>query len=323
VGLFEPATGARAAGRLAKRSADMGAVVIDAADANLPELVRSELGEENLPIVCFGPGDTTLDARFDRLGALAGMLATRKVVVLRRRGGLGRSGKPLPGSPSTERGISVVNLRTDLATLRQPRTLPADDLELLEQLSALLSRPDCAGAVASVTSPLNLLRELFTVKGAGTLIKPGTAIERHDDYSTVDTPRLKVLLEASFGRRLVPGYFDRKPMAVFLEENYRGAAIVAQAPIASYLTKFAVDRVAQGEGMGRDLWEALVREHGSLYWRSRSDNPICGWYQTLCEGMVRTRGWTVFWRGVDPMNVPTIVEDALARGEDFLPSGGT
>lgn len=318
VGLFEPATAEKAASRLAKRSADMGAVIEDATDPGVAARVRAELGEENLPILSFGKaGDESIQQRFERIGQLAGDLGTRKFVVLRRRGGLGRPTKT--GAPS-ERRLSVINLRTDLPALREPRALPADDAELLEHLQALLARPDCSHAVASVTSPLNLLRELFTVKGAGTLVKRGTSIERHSSYAALDTARLTALLESSFGRPLSPTFLAEQPLAVYLEENYRAAAIIAPSKIAPYLTKFAVDRVAQGEGMGRDLWEAIARDHRSLFWRARVENPIASWYASLCDGMMRIGSWTVYWRGIEPSKVPLLVEEAQARPEDFSPS---
>jgi acetylglutamate kinase len=322
VGVFEPATGAKAAQRLAKRSAEMGAVVEDVLAPDLTSGVRRELAEENLPIISFANVQSE-DARtrWDRLGTLAGDLRTRKIVVLRRRGGLRRLGKATSlAAIGAERVLSVINLRTDTSLLTEPRALSHDDVELLQHLGAILGRDDCKGVVASITSPLNLLRELFTVKGAGTLVKRGSAIERHDSYSTVDVPRLRALLESSFGRALDPAFFDRPPLAVYVEENYRGAAIVASAPIAPYLTKFAVDRVAQGEGIARDLWDSLTRDHTSMFWRARVGNPIVTWYVGLCDGMMRVGDWTVYFRGIGPSEVPRVVDDALRREDDFLPA---
>jgi hypothetical protein len=291
VGLFEPRAAEKAAARLVKRSADMGAVIEDAEDPHLAHNVLEEL---------------------------AGELGTRKIVVLRRRGGFRRHGRAAGvANGDAERRISVINLRTDTAALSEPRALLADDAELLGHLRELLERPECARAVASVTSPLNLLRELFTVKGAGTLVKRGTAIERHESYASVDVPRLVALLESSFGRKLQPEFFERAPLAVYLEENYRAAAIIVAAPLAPYLTKFAVDRVAQGEGMGRDLWEAIARDHKALFWRGRMENPIASWYTSLCDGMMKVRGWTVYFRGISEADVPSIVRDAVDRPEDF------
>ncbi|HVW25138.1 MAG TPA: hypothetical protein VHC69_07180 [Polyangiaceae bacterium] len=316
VGLFDQAAPERAAQRLVKRALDMGAVAIDAGDPELAARTAQELRDENLPVIYFGaPGDPSVADRFERFSKLSGELSTRKLVVLRRKGALRRLAKS--GQAANERRISVINLKTDLAALREPRVIGVDDAELLEHIAEWLGRPECARAVASVTSPLNLLRELFTVKGAGTLVKRGTSIERHTSYATLDVPRLRALLESSFGRPLGPGFFDEPPLAVYLEESYRGAAILVPAEPVPYLTKFAVDRVAQGEGMGRDLWEALVRDHPALFWRSRVENPIQSWYAGLCDGLMRVAGWTTYWRGIAPADVPRIIEDALKRQDDF------
>ena len=277
VGLFEQASPERAAQRLVKRAHDMGAVAIEAGEPELAQQVTQELRDENLPIVYFGAsGDQSAADRFERISKLSGELSTRKLVVLRKKGALRRLARG--GQAAGERNLSVINLRTDLAALREPRAIGVEDAELLERIAAWLTRPDCARAVASVTSPLSLLRELFTVKGAGTLVKRGTPIERHASYATLDVPRLRALLESSFGRPLRQDFFEEPPLSVYIEESYRGAAILVPADPVPYLTKFAVDRVAQGEGMGRDLWEALVRDHPALYWRSRVENPIQSWY---------------------------------------------
>jgi acetylglutamate kinase len=319
VGLFDGVSPDRAAARLAKRSLDMGAVLIEASEPDLAARVAQELRDENLPIVYFSaPSALTPAQRFERIGQLSGQLGTRKLVLLRRKGALRRLARSSHAA-AIERALSVINLRTDLASLREPRAVGVEDSELLERIAGWLDRPDCASAVASVTSPLSLLRELFTVKGAGTLVKRGTSIDRHTSYATLDVVRLRALLESSFGRPLNADFFDKPPLAVYLEESYRGAAILVPADIAPYLTKFAVDRVAQGEGMGRDLWEAIARDHSAVYWRARVENPIQSWYAGLCDGMMRVAGWTSYWRGISAADVPRIIDDSLKRQDDFGP----
>ena len=321
VGLFDQASPERASQRLVKRALDMGAVLIDAREPDVAERVKQELADENLPVLYFGaPGDLSAADRFARVSALTHALGTRKLVVLRRKGALRRLARSSP--PGNERALSVINLRTDLASLREPRAVSVEDAELLERLATWLDAANDPRVVASVTSPLSLLRELFTVKGAGTLVKRGTSIERHASYATIDVPRLRALLESSFGRPLAEAFFDDPPLAVYLEESYRGAAILVPAGPVPYLTKFAVDRIAQGEGMGRDLWEALVRDYPALYWRARVGNPIEGWYSGLCDGMMRVAGWTTYWRGIAPADVPRIIEDARSRRDDFGPPPG-
>ncbi len=89
-----------------------------------------------------------------------------------------------------------------------------------------------------------------------------------------------------------------------------------------FLSKIAVLPVARGEGLGQDLWWALTREHTAFYWRSRADNPINGWYTTVCDGMHRGPEWHVYWRGIGSGDVPRLVSDAIARPADFEPRSG-
>jgi acetylglutamate kinase len=169
----------------------------------------------------------------------------------------------------------------------------------------------------SVTSPLNLMRELFTVKGAGTLVKRGTPVERHDDYAALDLARLGALVETSFGRALSPDYFEKPPLAVLLDAEYRGAAILHPAEPAPYLSKFAVLPEAQGEGIGYDLWQALTRDFPSFFWRTRHDNPVLNWYLGVADGMARTARWCVLWRGLEPSRIADAIAAAEARPSDF------
>ena len=326
LGLFEPGSAATGAARLARRLPTVGLepVVHDAGEEDLVEQLRAELGSEKVPLVRFQPGDCDgVAGRFARVGALCRELDSKKLVFLRRRGGLGPHGErriELPGAHvlgAHGGGISVINLRTDAAPLLGSKLLAQRDRVLLARVRDLLMAPDAARVLVSVTSPLNLLRELFTVRGAGTLVKRGSAVDRFGSYAELDVPRLRALLEASFGRRAREDFFEREPLAIYVEQGYRAAAILEPSPVAPFLTKFAVEPLAQGEGMGRDLWQAMERDFPRVFWRARPDNPIASWYINECDGMLRLPRWQVFWRGLAPEDIPRAVAEAEARPEDF------
>ncbi|HEX6275680.1 MAG TPA: hypothetical protein VFZ53_21715 [Polyangiaceae bacterium] len=327
LGLFDPATAPASAERLVKRLGTAGIVPLPHSmnEPDVAERLRDELRRERVPVVHFMPEDAPsgLERRIERLGELARALDTRKLVLLRRRGGLGLRGEgPLelaPGHalPSLGGWISVVNLRTDREALAASKRFPKRDGELLDCASRLIDRVAPNPLLVSVASPLNLMRELFTVKGAGTLVKRGTPVERHDGYAAVDVPRLGALVQASFGRTLAPGFFEKRPLAVLLETEYRGAAILHPAEPAPYLSKFAVLPEAQGEGIGYDLWQAITRDFPSFFWRTRNDNPVLTWYLGVADGMARTERWCVFWRGLAPARIPEAIAEAVARPSDF------
>lgn len=293
-----------------------------------PDLVArltEELRGDQVPVVWFRPvAGEPARARFARLGTLARDLGSRKVVLVRQRGSIRlrdeRGAHPFsdPGALREDGQISVLNLRTDLDPLLLANQLAPTDARLLELIGALLDEGrEGTPPTVSVTSPFTLLRELFTVKGSGTLVKVGSDIRRYPSYAEVDVARLRALLERSFGRPLVPGFFDREPLALYLEATYHGAAIVEPSPCGSYLTKFAVEPVAQGEGLGHDLWQALTREHRALFWRAAPHNPIGSWYVKQCDGMMRLPAWHVFWRGLDLAAVTPAITEALARPPDL------
>lgn len=325
-GLYDPEHGPSSSDRLVKRlpAAGMDPCPHEMDEPGLAEKLRAELRADRLPVVHFRVIEgQTIDDRLNQLGALAKELDTRKFVLLRRRGGL----RPLlrgklelaPGYflPTESGRISIINLRTDRAGIIAGKTLPKRDAELLAAAERLIDLSQPTPILASITSPLNLLKELFTVKGAGTLIKIGSAVSRHRSYVNLDTERLRRLLEASFGRGLDAEFFDRTPLAVYVEAEYRGAAVVCHGTPVPYLSKFAVEPEAQGEGMGRDLWQAISRDYPALYWRGRPDNPIASWYATVCDGMVRLPEWNVYWRGIDIQRIPDVIEAARSHPADF------
>lgn len=319
LGLFDPDSAAAGAERLQKRLSALGLEVraYDAAEPALAERLREDLRAERIPIVSFTPREGQASAeRAAAIGDLARALDTRKIVLLRRRGGLSaRAMATRAGRLDTR--LSVVNLNTDRDALLAAKRLGKREAELVELAGSLIR--ESSSLFVSVTSPLNLLKELFTVKGAGTLIKRGSAVQRKSSYAELDQARLHALLEESFGRTLLPGFFERPPLAVYLEADYRGAGIVFDGSLAPYLGKFAVERQAQGEGIGNDLWQAMLRDFPALFWRGRPDNPIDPWYQSVCDGMVRLPEWHVFWRGIAPEHVPEIVARAASFPSDFAP----
>lgn len=326
LGLYDPERGAASSERLVKRLPPTGmeACAHEMGEPNLAEQLRDELRADRLPVVHFRPIEgQTIDDRLNQLGELAQELDSRKFVFLRRRGGLTplRSGNLMlaPGySLPTESGrISIINLRTDRDGLAAGKILPKRDAELLHAAERLIDLSQPTPVLASITSPLNLLKELFTVKGAGTLIKLGSAVARHTSYVDLDTERLRRLLEASFGRALDVQFFERDALAIYVEAEYRGAAIVSTGSPVPYLSKFAVEPEAQGEGMGRDLWQAISRDYPALYWRGRPDNAIASWYASVCDGMVRLGEWNVYWRGIEPQRIPEVIEAARSHPADF------
>lgn len=309
LGLFEPTDASEHAARI-RRRLDRSGVSAELLDPSVPDFharVVETARAGTIPIVPFGVAEgESPDTRFVRLAALLSAVETRKLLFLHRPGGLQQKGALVP----------LVNLHSDYAALASSKELSRKEKALLAQSRRLVLELVPHKLVVAITSPLNLLRELFTVKGAGTLLRAGAVVRRHDRVDDVDLPRLRALLHASFGRPPTEAFFERGFSRVYLEENYRGAAILVDTELGAYLTKFAVEREAQGEGIGRDLWEAMSAER-PLFWRARSENPVGEWYTKLCDGMAKFAGWNVYWKGIDTARIPAAIEYSLGQGVDI------
>jgi hypothetical protein len=277
--------------------------------------VRQTLEENTIPIVSLDAAkELAIDDRFRLLRSLAAGLETRKVIFLSTSSGIEREGAPR---------ISLVNLSADYDRLLTTGDLPRRHESLLRHVKTLLDQLPQRMSVA-VVNPLQLLRELFTVSGAGTMIRKGSRIEKHSGLGAVDRGRLTELLESAFGRALVPGAMEDDGLVVtqsehvYLEENYLGAALLSSTNIAPYLSKFAVNREAQGEGIGGEIWAMLTRDFPTFFWRAVPSNPIVPFYAKQCDGLVRFPEWHVFWRGLAPEKIQPAIEYALALPRAFV-----
>jgi acetylglutamate kinase len=304
--------GAEQAEKLLRRL-ERAAVPCSVSPADEPSLVRTitEHARSGVsPIVAFTNGDGGDEAaRWDALGALSDGLKTRKLIFVSRRGGLRLR--------QSEAELPIINLATDYEGLVAKRLLSPRRLSFLQQSRRLLTERTTHRMFVAVTSSLLLLRELFTIRGAGTLIKRGSSILVKHGLGEIDAERLSALLTSSFGRELERAFFDHEIARAYIEESYRGVALVRQTPLGGYLCKLAVDREAQGEGLGRDLWQLVIGDYPTLFWRTRNDNPILPFYLQECDGMARTEKWHVFWKGLAPEQIPEAVTTALAQPIDF------
>lgn len=210
--------------------------------------------------------------------------------------------------------LSSINLATDFDDLMQADWVNGGMQLKLEEIKRLLDDLPLSSSV-SITKPSELARELFTHAGAGTLVRRGERIKATTDKASLDAERISALIERAFGRKPVAGYWDSLVLdQAFVTDSYRAAAITTKLGGWIYLDKFAVLDDARGEGLGRAVWHRLVEYAPRLIWRSRTTNPVNGFYFDECDGAVRRGEWTVFWRGenIDLDDIRDVVDQAFA-----------
>jgi acetylglutamate kinase len=279
------------------------------------EAIRDVAHRGMLPVVaCLGESPTgqVMNINADVAAReLIWKVKPHKIIFLTGTGGL---------LDESGRIISAISLRTDYEYLMEQDWVHSGMLLKLEQISQLLTGlPESASV--SITSVDNLARELFTHRGAGTLIRVGEQIIERTELSPEFRDKATALLEQSFSRKLCEDYFDRLDPECILSSEFNGAMAIVLKGVdgVPYLDKFAVTPEAQGAGLGAAVWQALVHRCPALYWRSRTGNPITPWYFDQADASFTEDQWVAFSVGIhDFGQLQRCKEDCLSRAESWL-----
>jgi len=199
--------------------------------------------------------------------------------------------------------ISAIQLNNDFMQLNQQDWLHSGMKLKLQQIKDMLSPMDISHSV-SITSSKNLARELFTHKGAGTFINMGETITESEVLTATLETQLIEVFQNAFERTFKPQFLSKLTIKkIYLAESGRAAAVVTQGFRGhAYLHKFAVTKAAQGEGLAASLWQQIKSNHPQLYWRSRVNNDINGWYFKQADASVKSDqgDWVGFSCGLFP-----------------------
>jgi acetylglutamate kinase len=277
--------------------------------------VESAVRSGAVPVLtCLGesPSGQVLNINADiATRELVWKLRPHKVIFLSPTGGL---------LDRQDRIITAVSLTNDYeALMRQPWVHSGMRLKL-QQINEMLQRlPDDTSV--SITSAAHLTRELFTYRGAGTLVRKGESINVFEDPDAETLRSVRELVEHSFERTLRDDWFEQldKPL-VLLSETGRAAAVITEGVDGiPYLDKFVVTSAAQGEGLGAAIWQVVRARYPALYWRSRNTNPITPWYFLQADSSNRSGQWVVFTIGVEGATQrQSCVEDCLLRDSGWV-----
>ena len=173
----------------------------------------------------------------------------------------------------------------------------------------------------SITSAAHLTRELFTYRGAGTLVRKGESINIHKEPDAKTLAKVTELVEHAFKRELRDDWFGNlnEPL-ILLSETGRAAAVITKGVNdLPYLDKFIVTSEAQGEGLGAAIWQVVRARYPALYWRSRYTNPVTPWYFQQADSSNRSGQWVCFTIGVeDAAQRERCVADALSRDSGWI-----
>lgn len=277
--------------------------------------VHASLNAHALPIIaCMGESDSgqVLNINADTAArALVKAIKPFKVIYLTPTGGM---------LDQDGRVVNAVNLETDYEKLMASDWVHSGMRLKLKEIKALLDDLPSTASV-SITEAKHLTKELFTHKGAGTLIRKGEKIHATNVLTSTERECLKTLVEKSFRRELNDEYFNVRPECLLYADSWHAAAVMHQGLNGvPYMDKFVVTPEAQGEGVGAALWQRIRADYPQLYWRSRIDNPINSWYLQQAERVIRGDHWLAFCYGIDDAAFSEqCLQDALNRTTCWKP----
>ncbi|NJD18190.1 MAG: acetylglutamate kinase [Gemmatimonadetes bacterium] len=273
------------------------------------EAIEAAIGADSIPVIASlgeTAGGQILNVNADwAANELVKRMQPYKIIFLTGTGGI-----------LDERGklVESISLSTQYEHLMKQPWLHSGMRVKLEQIHDLLMDLPPSSSL-SITTPDEMAKELFTHRGSGTLVRRGEQIWSFPGWDGVDLERLRALIESSFGRRLADDYFETtEPLMVYVSEHYRAAIILLEHGELAYMDKYAVIEEAQGEGLGRAMWDAMREDNPQLFWRSRRGNAINEFYFANAEGARKEPDWTVFWYGIpDWDQIREAVAWALAK----------
>jgi N-acetyl-gamma-glutamyl-phosphate reductase/acetylglutamate kinase len=258
-------------------------------------------------------------------GELAKELEPMKIVFLNEKGGLfhGVTGEKL----------DVINLDEEYDSLmKQPWVKYGTKLKLRE-FKELLDHLPRSSSVAVISAP-SLQKELFTDSGAGTLIRRGYKLFKHNNLESLGADRLRQVIhdrdpEVTAGLQSVTGVLNdlkKTPFTIYGDEPLDVIAIVShpegETPI---MTKLLSSRNGILNSVVDNVFNAIKKDHRRLFWTAQADDENRAWHFERADGSFTRAGKSLFWYGVqDVGEVEKIVKGFEAKGRierSYLPVG--
>ncbi|GAA6009130.1 hypothetical protein JCM11491_005763 [Sporobolomyces phaffii] len=243
---------------------------------------------------------------------LAKVLEPLKIVYLSEKGGLYHG--------VTKEKLSLINLDEEYDDLMKQEWVKYGTKLKLREIKELLDHLPRSSSVA-IISPDNLQKELFTDSGAGTLLRRGYKLYKHNSVEAVGQDRLRRVLaerdeDVTSGRKSVAqvlGELEKSqaPYTIYGDEPCDVVAIVShpegQVPV---MTKFLANSNAIQNGVTDNIFNSIKKDFKRLFWTAKADDENKSWHFERADGSFTRNGRSLFYYGVqDAGEVERLVKE--------------
>lgn len=201
----------------------------------------------------------------------------------------------------------------------------------LREMKELLDHLPRTSSVAIISAD-SLQKELFTDSGAGTLIRRGYRLFKHNSLDAVGADRLRQVIndrdtDVLDGTSTVTASLSTvtsTPFTIYGDEPFDVVAVVnhpsGEVPV---MTKFLPSRRGILNNVVDNVFNSIKRDHRKLFWTARTDDENRTWHFERADGSFTRAGRSLFWYGIQDINeVERVVKGFEAKGRierSFLP----
>ncbi|KAG5640951.1 hypothetical protein DXG03_006540 [Asterophora parasitica] len=258
-------------------------------------------------------------------GELAKELEPMKIVFLNDKGGMfhGVTGEKL----------DVINLDEDFPKLMKEPWVKYGTKLKLREFKELLDHLPRSSSVAVISASM-LQKELFTDSGAGTLIRRGYKLFKHDSLEGIGADRFRQVIhdrdaDVLAGLQSVTGVINdlkKTPYTIYGDEPLDVIAVVSH-PVGEIpvMTKLLSSRSGILNNVVDNVFNAIKKDHRKLFWTAHADDENRAWHFERADGSFTRAGKSLFWYGVqDVAEVERTVKAFETKGRierSYLPVG--
>jgi N-acetyl-gamma-glutamyl-phosphate reductase/acetylglutamate kinase len=179
----------------------------------------------------------------------------------------------------------------------------------------------------SVTNAEHLHKELFTHSGAGTLLRRGHKVSKHDGITSLDVSKITTLLRENDiniinGIQTVEEVLEtlkRPDIVIYADETYDIIAVVSTKGTPT-LEKLVCSKTAKINNVPDNVWDIMRSEFPKMAWIATNNNPFNAFYYSKSGGSFNFDGGVLFWYGVkDVESLSGFIKERITRKSMFSP----
>ena len=172
----------------------------------------------------------------------------------------------------------------------------------LREFKELLDHLPRTSSVAVISANM-LQKELFTDSGAGTLIRRGYKLFKHDSLDKIGPDRFRQVVhdrdpEVLSGAQSVTQVLNdltKTPYTIYGDEPLDVLAVVSHQPgEVPVMTKHLPSRSGVLNSVMDNVFNAIRKDHRKLFWTSQAEDENRQWHFERADGSFTRRGKSLF-----------------------------